>query len=135
MEEAGDFGGHVAVSFQSGARVLSIRVAAVTSLLENLFGPSGHPDEVADFGILYGRGTPRGRVGASAGIGVGLAEVMILGPGSIRRGTWYFTVPLEAQVAWRPLTFLGVGAYGFASFNGGASFGGLTFMVQAGRLR
>jgi len=135
LDESADAGGHVALSFQSGARVLSIRVAAVASLLENLFGPSGTPDAVTDVAVLYGRGTSRGTVRGSAGIGLGAAQVSVLSSGSIRQGTWYLTLPLEAQLAWRPLRFLGVGLYAFASFNSGQSFGGLSVMLQGGRLR
>jgi hypothetical protein len=131
LDAGADFAFHVAASAQSGRHVVSLRVAGVTTFYEDLFGLTGDPEDVTDVGILYGRGTERGPVRSSAGIGLGLAHVSRVGAD----GAWVVSLPLEAQVAWRPLPVLGLGLYAFANVNGEQSVGAVTMMVQAGRLR
>ena len=46
----------------------------------------------------------------------------------------HLTLPLEAQVAWRPTPWVGIAVYGFASLNAAQSFTGVTLSVQLGKL-
>ena len=43
--------------------------------------------------------------------------------------------PIETQLFWRPLRFLGIGLYGFANMNSQESFCGGTLSLQVGKLR
>lgn len=95
-------------------------------------------DEFWDLGVLYGRARrgPRSVMGASVGIGV---------MGSKHRGglfgdastvtTTRISLPLAARAAWHPLSFLGLGIYGFANINSEQSFGGGALALELGRLR
>jgi hypothetical protein len=107
------------VSAQRGRFLLSSRIAAVSS---SIF------DTTWDLGLLAGLATsPAGPIHVGAGLGLGYAEP------TPSRGV--FTVPAELQVFWRATRFLGLGLYGFATFNGTDSFGGATLAFQLGRLR
>ncbi|HEX9166215.1 MAG TPA: hypothetical protein VF862_09910, partial [Gemmatimonadales bacterium] len=82
---------------------------------------------VKDIGLLAGYGTrPGSLIHAHVGVGLGYGEASA----SAKSGV---TVPFEAQVAWRPLPFLGIGLYGWGNTTG--PLGGVGAGVQIGRLR
>ena len=43
--------------------------------------------------------------------------------------------PLEGQIMWRPLRFLGLGVYGIANFNSEKNLFSIAVNLQLGRLR
>ena len=124
-------------SYQFGSNLVSVRAASAASIVGALVSSiGGQPgtSEVDDVGVLYGRATPPALWHAAAAAGIGIARVWRDSAGTTRR-TGHFTVPVEAQVAWRPFQHFGVVLCGFASFNGAQAFGGATLGIQLGRLR
>jgi hypothetical protein len=97
---------------------------------------SGQPGETSgnDYGLLFGRATPPTDLHASVAAGVGIVTVDRDSAGT-RTTTRRFPVPVEAQVAWRPIRYFGVALCGFARFNNRQTFGGVTLGLQLGRLR
>lgn len=95
-------------------------------------------DDLWDVGLMYGRGVHTGRLFLSLNAGMGLAggtrDTGFLGSSTAPR-PHRFTVPLEAQVAWRPSTFLGLALSALGSINKDGSFGGITLGLQLGKLR
>jgi hypothetical protein len=128
-----DFSGHAALAYVHGPHLFAIRTAATSGLFDDGFG---------DLALVYGRATRSndGRLRASLGAGIALVDGCI-SPGE--GGLFSSCVdqsavagfPIEAQVAWLPAGFLGVGLYGFADFNRTRSFGGVTLGLQLGRVR
>jgi len=135
----GFLAGSASVSYQTGAGVFTLRGATNS---ETLFGG----DEVWDTALLYGFSLKPSLFHVSAGIGIAVVggwrcetcglhlfgdtgndEKTKIGP---RIG-----LPLELQVFFRPLSFLGIGLYGFADINAARSFAGVTFCLQIGKLR
>ena len=106
---------------------------ARASTVSELFG-----DDFWDVGLMYGRSLRGSRSYASLSVGGGIAggtsSSGFLGTTTAPKAH-RFTVPLELRVAWRPLTFLGLGASGIASLNRGGSFGGLVLEVEVGKVR
>ena len=123
---AGELAGTINGSYRSGGHLLSARGATTGEL----FG-----DDLWDLGLLYGRAM--GGRPAFASVAVGVAAM-----GGTRRSGLFdvnpveistrVSVPLEVQLFWRPLRFLGVGVYGFANVNDEESFTGATLGVQLG---
>jgi hypothetical protein len=121
-------------AFSAGAdlgvrnHLVSLRAAATAEL----FG-----DDFSDVAILYGRSS-RWSSGMLA-LSTGLALVQgtrcdgVFG-GCIETSA-RFGVPLAARLGLYPLRFLGVGLYGFANFNSEQPFGGVTLIVEVGRVR
>jgi hypothetical protein len=127
-----DFGGSANVAFQHGSRLFSLRTTATAGLFDDGFG---------DVALLYGYATPTSRRHhAGAAIGVAIVNGCIdPGEGSlfsscIDQGT-VLGLPIEAQLAWLPAKFLGIGLYGFGNLNRMRSFGGVTLSLQLGRVR
>ena len=128
-----DFAGSAHISYQHGVHLLSLRAATTAGLFDDGFG---------DVALLYGRATRAGdrRYRASAALGLAVVDgCEKAGDGGLfgdctDRGT-HVGLPIEAQLSWLPTTFLGVGLYGFADFNGARSFAGVTLGVQLGRVR
>lgn len=87
----------------------------------------------SDIGLLYGRasGPGHGLVALSAGVGL---SYVTHDSGVTSHRSYQLTLPLEAQVAWRPTRFIGFMVLGFESLNKGRSFRGITVGVQLGRL-
>lgn len=93
-----------------------------------------------DIGVVAGYGAPAGgrwHWWAGAGIAQGFDD-----------NSNFLAIPLQAEVTWRPLKFLGVGLMGFASLGTGEgstsgtgvepdarSFGGLALAAQLGKVR
>lgn len=141
-DRTGAIAGPLYASYQTGVHVFSLRTAAVTEL----FG-----DTAGDLGVLYGRATtgPNGH----ASFGIGLAAVFVdYTPDDLdlcglfgdpddcsedgrNESVRAVGVPLEVQLFWRPLAFVGLGVYGFANLNPEAPFAGVAFGLQLGDLR
>ena len=123
-------GGEMAIildgTFQFGKNVLSLRYSLVGELLA---------DDFYDYGLLYGRAFHSSTFFASGGVGLGLVEVRRGGLFTGKETIYKFGFPLETQLFWRPLRFLGIGLYGFANFNSEESFYGFAICLQAGKLR
>jgi len=132
----------VSVSYQSRKSLVSVRYVYNEEF--QILGPS--PSEtVWDVGVLYGRSAKvsYGLASISGGIGV---------VGGVRRGKylgssgWFSSnyekltfltvgIPVESQLFWTPLSFFGIGIYGFANLNTEKSFIGGLFCIQIGKLR
>ena len=124
-----DFGGSANVAFQHGSHLFSLRTAASAGLFDDGFG---------DVALLYGYATPTSRrhhAGAAIGIAIvnGCVEGSVFSS-CIDQGT-VLGLPLEAQLAWLPTKFLGIGLYGFGNVNRMRSFGGVTLSLQLGGVR
>jgi hypothetical protein len=127
-----DFGGSANVAFQHGSHLFSLRTAATAGLFDDGFG---------DVALLYGYATPTSRR-HHAGAAIGIAIVNgCIDPGEgglfgscIDQGT-VLGLPIEAQLAWLPAKFLGIGLSGFGNLNRTRSFGGVTVSLQLGRVR
>lgn len=125
-----------AFSHQRGANLFTLRSAGVVDVLAGLFsGFTGHSEKTgaSDVGLLYGRARRPGHAFFAVSAGIGVAQVTRDSAGTSRQ-TYHATVPLEAQVAWRPASFVGVFVLGFASLNKGQSFTGITAGMQLGGL-
>jgi hypothetical protein len=128
-----DFAGNASLAYQHRAHLFSLRMAGTAGLFDDGFG---------DVGLLYGRATrPDGRrYRAAAGVGIAAVDgCETPGAGALfstceARST-VVGLPLEAQLAWLPAEFLGIGLYGFADFNGLRSFAGVTLSLQLGKVR
>ena len=91
-----------------------------------------------DIGMLAGYGAKAGgrwHVYGAAGLSSGFDD-----------NASFLAIPLQAEVTWRPLKFIGVGVMGFASIGTGKanqvmpyaesrSFGGVSLAVQLGKVR
>ena len=122
--------------YQRGASLFTVRSAGVAEVLAALLsGFSGGSEDTgaSDIGLLYGRASHPGHGLFALSAGVGLARVTRDSSGISNR-SYHLTLPLEAQVAWRPARFIGFMVLGFESLNKGRSFGGITVGVQLGRL-
>lgn len=128
-----DFAGTAGISYQHGAHLFSLRVAATAGLFDDGFG---------DVAMLYGRTTratgSKYRLGAAAGISAADGCVTE-GPGSLfsscQDRPTVIGFPLEAHVTWLPAEAFGIGLYGFADVNRIRSFAGVTLSIQLGKLR
>jgi hypothetical protein len=125
-----DFGGQLNTSYQSGANLISFRVASTAGLFEDGF---------TDYGLLYGRATQGAEERHLLAGALGVALVDGCEGGGIfsdcRDVSAVIGLPLELQAFWRPGKVVGLGIYGFANFNQSQSFAGLTVSLQVGRLR
>ena len=118
------------ISYQFSKNLLSLRTVGNFEW----FGKS-----MSERGFLYGRTLKQNSLFVSVGAGFALVE------GSISHGLFYnkeaekigptIGIPLEAQLFWRPSSFLGIGLYGFANLNPAESFYGFTLNLQIGKLR
>jgi hypothetical protein len=118
------------LSYQFDSNLLSLRTVGNGEL----FGKS-----MTDYGVLYGRSLSQNSLFVSVGAGLAMVE------GSISHGLFsdeepeaigpVLGIPLEVQLFWRPLSFLGIGIYGFANINQEESFTGATLNLQLGKLR
>jgi hypothetical protein len=133
----GDLSAHVEATYQFGSTIVSARAATassiVGSIINAIFEQPGDV-EAHDFAVLFGQATKPAAWHVSGAAGVGVAVIDRDSAGT-RTTTRRFTFPVEAELAWRPLRYLGLVLCGFASFNSRERFGGLTFGVQLGRLR
>jgi hypothetical protein len=91
-----------------------------------------------DIGVLAGYGAKAGgrwHVYGAAGLSSGFDD-----------NSGFLAIPLQAEVTWRPLKFIGVGVMGFASIGVGKadqfmrqaesrSFGGVSLAIQLGKVR
>lgn len=138
------FGGSLGISasYQTGRSLASVRFIYNEEF--NILGPS--PSEsVWDFGALYGINAKGSLVFASVSGGVSFVT-------GVRRGKylgssgWFSSnyesepfvtvgIPVEGQLFWTPLNFLGIGFYGFANLNPEKSFVGALLSIQLGKLR
>lgn len=97
-------------------------------------------DDYWDVGLLYGR-TASGswyQTSLSAGIGLMGGRTNQDGPVSARSTETLeptVSLPLEAQLFWRPADFWGLGLSAFANINAKQSFGGIALCLQVGNLR
>lgn len=127
-----DFAGQAGLSYQHGAHLFSLRVAATSGLFDDGF---------ADIALLYGRATRVGtrRFRAAGALGISAVDGCVSpgdgGLGGCGDRKTVIGLPVETQLAWLPAAFLGVGLYGFANLNSTRSFAGVTLGVQLGKVR
>jgi hypothetical protein len=123
-----------AYNYQRGASLFTLRTATALDVAGALLVPFGGSSRgVSDIGLLYGRATRPDHRFAGVSAGIGLAQVSRDTAG-VSHKTYHLTLPLEGQVAWRPVRYIAFMLLGFASLNRGRSFEGLTVGVQLGRL-
>ncbi len=124
-----DMAGSINATAQFGKHAFSLRFVTGQALFEESFW---------DLGVLYGLATKPSVFHFSGGIGISLVG------GTSGENFFFFStkkvsttlgLPLEIQLSWRPLRFLGLCAYGFANLNKHHTFGGVTLCVQLGKLR
>lgn len=133
---AGSIGVYGAYNYQHEASLFTLRGAGVVDVLTALLSGFGNTSEntgASDIGLLYGRASRPGHGLFALSAGVGLVQVTRDSSGTSHR-SYHLTLPLEAQVAWRPARFIGFMVLGFESLNKGRSFRGITVGVQLGRL-
>lgn len=128
-----DFGVSANVAFQHGSHLFSLRTAATTGLFDD-------HDGAGDVALLYGYATPTSsRHHAGAAIGIAIVDSC-----DDREGGFFSScvvqrsvlgLPIEAQMAWLPAKYLGIGLYGFGNINRRRSFAGVTLSLQLGRVR
>lgn len=121
---------NLTANYQFRGNLLTMRITSCGEL----FGRS-----LNDYGIVYGRVLTPSTFLISLGGGLGIVD------GEIRYGllSWRepdkiemtIGLPLEAQLFWKALRFLGLGIYGFANINPEESFYGCTLSLQIGKLR
>lgn len=128
-------GAHVSVTYQFGASAVSVRSSGTYDFIETLFASPGEIVGASDWGVLYGRSTPRGRLRGSLAAGIGMARVYRGGFSAAATTTTHFGVPLETQLFFRVSGVWGLGLYGYGNLNSDQSFWGLSAAVELGRLR
>jgi hypothetical protein len=116
------------VSYQFKRNILSIRGVETGEW----YGNNG----MWDIGILYGLATNPSHTQAAVGIGVALvggkSEESLLPDNAIKKR---IGLPIELQLFFRPIRFVGMGLYGFANINSEKSFVGVSLSLQFGKLR
>ena len=89
-------------------------------------------------------GTKNGHRMDEAGLLVGIASPPAVFHGAVAAGlgvakdprdSSVIALPIEAQLSWRPIPWAGLGARVFANLNRLTNFGGVTLVLQLGRLR
>ena len=118
-----------AVTAQISHLVLSLRLAVGGTSCSSECGPSH-----TDVGVLAGYGIRAGGpFHAYAAAGLALAN-SANDDASIGN---FLAIPLQVEVAWRPLKFLGLGVMVFESLGtgDGDSFGAVSLAVQLGKVR
>jgi hypothetical protein len=120
---------HLGVTGQVGHLVLSARGTNITQILG---------DDAWDVGLLAGLATKPGRFhgSVSAGIGaVGGQRVSQAFNGPTVTLSQKVSLPLAAQVSWRPTKVFGLGLYGSAAVASGQHIWGVGLSVILGDLR
>ncbi len=97
-------------------------------------------EEFTDYGLLLGLATRDKWIHASIATGVAMMsyrrEVSGLLKQEIKKDvSAKISLPVEAQLFFKPISFLGFGANIFGNINSEKSFGGVTFNLQLGKLR
>jgi hypothetical protein len=113
-------------TYQFSKNLLTVRIIGCGEI----FGKS-----LDDYSILYGRVVTSSTILTSFGGGLGIVKGyhgLFSEEGKTKAIIGF---PLEAQLFWRPLRFLGLGLYGFANINSEKSYYGCTFSLQIGKLR
>lgn len=120
----------LSVSYQTGRHLLSLSYVFCDE--NELFGWS-QSEKVWNIGILYGRGAEASYGLASISGGLGMVG------GNLRREGYAafrtIGIPVEGQLFLRPLSFLGIGIYGFSNLNPKKSFVGAVLCIQIGKLK
>lgn len=134
--------GGISVSNDIGKSLVSIRGLTMEEV--NILGPS--PQETAwELGVLYGRFAHASYGVASIAGGIGFVGGVHRSRHVVSSG-WLVTkyeplvfrtigLPVEGQLFWTPLSFLGIGLYGFANLNPERSFVGALLCFQFGDFR
>ena len=86
-------------------------------------------DDISDVAFLIGYSSKRPQSHGYFSIAIGVSRVA----GSAIDAT--FGIPIELQLFYTPLSFVGIGLLGFADFNKEETFGGALLCLQFGKLR
>ena len=116
--DSGFYASAISAAVQVRQFVFMGRVASIGT-------PDGHRMDEA--GLLAGIASPPAVFHGAVAAGIGVA--------SDPRDSSVIALPIEAQLSWRPIPWAGLGARVFANVNGITNFGGLTVVLQLGRLR
>jgi hypothetical protein len=130
-----EFGVHFSGAYQFRGHVIAARTVIGVDPLGLAFAGTDDVITVEDFGVLFGHGSRPGPLHVSGAAGLGVAGITRKTAAGGDERTTRFGVPLEAQLFWRPTSFLGVGVYGYGNLNSDQSFWGASLSVEVGRLR
>jgi hypothetical protein len=128
-------------SHQIGLSIISARFMHSKEVFTSGLPIAG---EVSDAGALYGIVAKEKNIFISAAAGISAVfSVRCVNTGQFNWGSPVYAAanslgigfPVEAQLFLTPLSFLGIGLYGFANLNAIQKFGGILFCVQIGMLR
>lgn len=113
------------------AHIVALRAAAAIDLFTL---------DLYDYSLLYGRALPLSssvELNLMAGLGLmgGTRSYGILSGREPTPLPKHLSLPLQTELVWTPLPWLGLGLCGFANINTEQSFGGFTAAVQVGKLR
>ena len=131
-----ELGGQLTASHQSGKLVLTGRGLVGFDILGGVLQVPGMIIDVSDLGLLAGIGNRPGLIRYSVGAGLGVATITRkASSGSNDPKTSALGVPLEGQLFLQPISFLGVGFYGYGDLNKEKTFWGWSISVALGRGR
>ena len=136
----------LSLCYQSGKSLFSFQYLLSKEFQAlRTYSPS---ETVWDCGILYGRIAKASYGFASISTGISLVGGVRRGRYLSSSGGWFLGtnyyeqdnfvtvgIPVEGQLFWIPLNFLGIGLYGFANLNTEKSFIGALLCIQLGKLR
>ena len=130
-----ELGAQLSASHQAGRLVVSGRALTGFDLLGSVLQIPGMIIDVEDYGLMVGPGNRPGLVRYSLGAGLGAATITRKASSGSDSHITTVSVPLEGQLFIQPISFLGVGVYGYGDLNKEKSFWGWSISVAIGRLR
>jgi hypothetical protein len=119
--------------YQFEQSVISARMLGATNINPTVqkIDPTSTKYKMADYGILYGPIWHSGCCYMSVSGGIGLVRAAYEMPTKITTNT-SISLPLEAQLFWRPTYFSGIGIYVYTSINFEKSLYGMMLCCQLG---
>ena len=130
-----EIGAEITASHQRHGRILTARIVGGGDILGSVFAPTGAVVSVQDVGVLAGIGNTPGLLRYSVGAGLGIASIWHKVNNTSNAKVSRLGVPLEGQLFVQPISFLGVGIYGYGDLNKERSFWGWSIGVSLGRTR
>lgn len=124
------------LSFQTGKHVFTLRALSTGAAMLD------EGKTMTDYSLLYNHCFVDKKIHISAGAGLAYVTgeidhdgLSLFGGSDDEELGPFIGLPLDVQVFWRPLSFVGLGVYGFACVNSEEFYTGLAFCLQLGKLR
>jgi len=124
------------LSLQTGKHVLTLRALSTGAAMFD------EGKTMTDYSLLYNWCVMNKNIFLSAGAGLAYVSGEIDHSGLILSGSSdkedlgsSIGLPVDVQFFWRPLSFVGLGLYGFACLNPEESYAGAAICLQLGKLR